>query len=417
VHPVAPAPHPLPTPPALAQPVAAPPPTPPVAALAQAFPPPAGETRFRRGEVLVAVRGTTSKANVDAILRQHHLQEAEVVQAGRVGTTWRLWRIPDVRDVARVVRELGAESDLAAVQPNYVYTMVGNESPAAPTLPAATALPQQQYSLEKLHVDATRALATGKTVLVAVIDTAIDENHPDLAGAVEDRFDAIGGAVVSRTHGTSIAGAIGARGAIEGVAPKARILSARACDGETPQCTTLSVVKAIDWAWKSHARVVNMSFAGPQDPAVHGILAAVFKDGVLFVGAAGNSGRNSPPLYPAADEAVLAVTATDANDKPYEKANVGNYIAIAAPGVDVLLPTPHGKYDFESGTSISAALVSGVAALVLERRPNMPPSEMRKLLTDTAKSLSTGDRGTELGFGLVDAQHALSQAGSSLAKN
>ena len=385
------------------------PPPPNVAALA--FPPPLGETRFRRGEILVAIRGAPPKANIDSILQRHRLQEAEFAQIDLLGTSWRLWRITDARDVTSVVRELGAETSLASVQPNYVYSMQQDQG-APPAEPAQMAGPQ--YALAKLRVDATRAFVTGDKVLVAVIDTAVEETHPELAGAIEDRFDALGGATITRAHGTSMVGAIAARGMIQGVAPKVRILSARACDGAgEPECTTFAVVKAVDWAWKAHARIVNMSIAGPKDPALHDVLAAAFGQGMVLVSAAGNAGRESKPLYPAADENVVAVTATTPDDKHYEKANVGRYIAVAAPGVEVLLPTPHGNYDFISGTSVSSALVSGVAALLLERRPNIAPGEMRKLLTSTAKPLGAADEAVEFGSGLVDAERALSQAGLS----
>jgi subtilisin family serine protease len=128
---------------------------------------------------------------------------------------------------------------------------------------------------------------------------------------------------------------------------------------------------------------------------------------MLLVGAAGNAGPQSPPLYPAADEKVVAVTATDADDKLYARANVGPYVAVAAPGVDVLLPTPRGGYAFETGTSVSSALVSGVAALLLERRPASTPAELKRLLMTTATPLGTGAQAAAFGAGLVDARRAI----------
>ncbi len=88
-----------------------------------------------------------------------------------------------------------------------------------------------------------------------------------------------------------------------------------------------------------------------------------------MVAAAGNAGAKSPPLYPAANANVIAVSATDAQDKLFSASNRGGYIALAAPGVDIFLPAPDEKYQMKSGTSFSARLVSGIAALVLERDP------------------------------------------------
>jgi subtilisin family serine protease len=171
----------------------------------------------------------------------------------------------------------------------------------------------------------------------------------------------------------------------------------------------MSLLKAIDWAAREQAKVVNMSFAGPPDPTLRDIVAAAVGKGLTLVAAAGNAGPQSPPLYPAADEGVIAVTATDADDRRYEKANVGRYIAVAAPGVDVLLPAPQGSYALETGTSVSAALVTGVAALLVALRPQAAPAEVRNLLVATATPLGRG-REYEFGAGLVDARRAADAA-------
>jgi len=260
-------------------------------------------------------------------------------------------------------------------------------------------------------VDAAEDVVVGEPIRVGVIDTAIDDAHPDLAGAVEARFDAIGGVGPPRSldHGTSMAGAIAARGRLEGVTPSVRILSARAFDSEGGKSlgSTRSILKGMDWAAAQRALVVDMSFAGPPDPTLHEILAAAFAKGMLLVAAAGNAGPRSPPLYPGADEKVLAVTATDADDKLYVNANVGRYVAVAAPGVDVLLPSSRGGYALATGTSVSAALVPGVAALLLERRPASTPAEIKRLLTTTDTPLGTGAQAAAFGAGLVDAERAI----------
>jgi subtilisin family serine protease len=348
---------------------------------------------------------------IDRILARHRLTESETVTISLLGTSMHLWRIPDARQAGDVVRELAGELLVASAQPNYVYAL----QDAASAVPQSVAV-GTQYSLAKLHVDAARTLPAGDKVLVAIVDTAVDETHPDLAGVVEARFDAIGGSPVSQGHGTSIAGAIAAHGVIQGVDPQVRILTARAFDSADsgPLGTTVSILKAVDWAANARARIINMSFAGPQDPAMHRTLGAAFDKGIMLVAAAGNAGRQSPPLFPGADEKVLAVTATDSDDKLFGNANIGRYIAVAAPGVDVLLPTPDGNYELQTGTSVSAALVSGVAALVLERRPALSPAMLRRLLMTTATPLGVaGGRQSEFGAGLVDAERALAQDGAA----
>ena len=130
-----------------------------------------------------------------------------------------------------------------------------------------------------------------------------------------------------------------------------------------------------------------MSFAGPADPALSRELAAAKAKGAVLIAATGNFGPKSPPQYPAADPNVIAVSATDADDRMFGASNIGPHVAVAAPGVDILLPSPGNDYRLISGTSFSAAYVSGVAALVLQRAPGLTPDAVRKILEQTAKDL------------------------------
>ena len=127
-----------------------------------------------------------------------------------------------------------------------------------------------------------------------------------------------------------------------------------------------------------------------------------------MVAAAGNAGPKSPPLYPAANANVIAVSATDAQDKLFAASNRGSYIALAAPGVDIFLPAPDEKYQMTSGTSFSAAYVSGLAALMLERNPALKPDEVRAILMKTARDLGPPGRDDLFGAGEADAFAAVS---------
>ena len=168
-----------------------------------------------------------------------------------------------------------------------------------------------------------------------------------------------------------------------------RRASWRSAHSAKSESTTLAILKGIDWAVARGARVINMSFAGPQDPEIARALAAARRKGVLLVAAAGNAGPQSPPLYPAADPNVIAVTATDADDRLLKVANRGRHIALAAPGVDIVLPATGGGYQVSSGTSVAAAHVSGIAALLLELKPGLAPDAARKILQSTARGPRT----------------------------
>src|SRR5205807_5379746 len=132
------------------------------------------------------------------------------------------------------------------------------------------------------------------------------------------------------SHGTGMAGAIASHRKLLGIAPGVHILAIRAFSSKaaSAESTTFNILKGIDHAVGSGVRIINMSFAGPRDPTLERALKAAYSRGVVLIAAAGNAGPKSPPLYPAADPNVIAVTATDIDDKLFPGANRGRYIAI-----------------------------------------------------------------------------------------
>ena len=364
--------------------------------------PPANERRFAPNEVVIEVDGRPSTQAVDALARRHRLTRVESQTFELTGTTMFRWTIPDGRSVRQVIRGLEADRSVRSVQPNYQYQL--QQTARAYGDPA-------QYALGKLRLAEAHNVTKGDRILIAVIDSGIDGSHPELAGVIADSFDAIGGGE-PHTHGTGIAGTIAAHSRLMGVAPRAKILAVRAFDpsGSGAQGTTFSILRGLEWSVTKGARVINMSFAGPQDPALSRALAGARKKGVALIAAAGNAGPKSPPLYPAADPNVIAVTATDAEDKLFQASNRGNHVAVSAPGVDILVPSPGAAYQVTSGTSFAAAHVSGIAALVLERNPGLSPDGLRRVLLSSAKDLGPKGRDKDFGMGLADAYQAVVSA-------
>jgi subtilisin family serine protease len=166
---------------------------------------------------------------------------------------------------------------------------------------------------------------------------------------------------------------------------------------------------------KRGARVINMSFAGPYDPALQVAMKNAAAKGVVLIAAAGNAGPDSPPLYPAADTNVIAVTATDEHDRLFEQANQGPYVAVAAPGVGITVPAPRNGYQITTGTSVAAAHVSGVAALLIERYPTVSAETVLEVLTATARKLGAAERDDQFGWGLIDPAAALEELDARMA--
>ena len=359
-----------------------------------------GERRFNSNEVVIEVAGRPTPAQVDALARRHRLNREESQVFNLTGTTMFRWTIPDGRNVAGVIRSLEQDPSILSVQPNYRYTLQESQSRTGDGI---------QYAVEKLKLPRAHEMAKGNSILVAVIDSGVDPTHPELVDTIADSFNPAGGDGSPHSHGTGIAGCIVAQSRLTGVAPSARILAVRAFDpnGTSAEGTTFNILKGIEWASEKGARVINMSFAGPQDPIMSRALAAANKKGIVLVAAVGNAGAKSPPLYPAANTNVIAVTAIDAQDRLYPGSNRGNHVAIAAPGVDVILPTPGTSYQMATGTSFAAAHITGIVALILEREPTLTPDSVRRVLLTTARDLGPSGRDKDFGAGLADAYESV----------
>ena len=320
-----------------------------------------------------------------------------------LGRTVYTFRITNGRSVREVIPQVEASGLNAAVQPNYTFALTQDQNNPNPDLgdPA-------QYTVKKLHLAEAHRISKGENAVIAVIDSEIDPNQPDLAGAVTDRFDAGCGASSPDAHGTGMAGAIASHVRLLGVAPRANIIAICAFGGVgQPKATSIKILKGLDYAIQHGARIVNMSFAGPRDRALSQALQIAREKGILVIAAAGNNGPKSPPLYPGADRNVMAVTATDENDRLFNGANQGKYVTIAAPGVDILVPAPGGGVQFTTGTSVATANVSGVAALLLAHKPSLKPEEIRAILVRTARHLGPEGSNPQFGAGLVDPLKAL----------
>jgi Subtilase family len=349
-------------------------------------------------ELVAEIDGTLSDVEADALARRHGLRRITSQNFPLIGATIGLFRITDRRSVEVASRDFASDTGVHAVQPNFRYLLQDQKSTPGEGDPA-------QYALAKLHLPEAHALAHGADVKIAIIDSGIDTKHPELAGAIVDSFDALESKEGPHVHGTGIAGVIVSHAKLMGSAPAAKIMAIRAFgqSGSGAESNSYVILKSLDYAVGHGAQVVNMSFAGPKDALIErGIMATAAK-GPVMIAAVGNAGAKSPPLYPAANPNVIAVSATDAQDKLFAASNRGSYVALAAPGVDIFLPAPDGKYQMTSGTSFSAAYVSGLAALMLERNPHLKADEVRSILTGNARDLGSPGRDDEFGAGEPDA--------------
>jgi hypothetical protein len=359
-------------------------------------------SRAIASEILAEIDGAQSEAQVDAWARRHGLRRVESQSFPLIGATIGLFRITGGKTVDAASRELALDG-ARSVQLNFRYVLQDQDAALSEGDPA-------QYALAKLRLPQAHTLAHGANVTIAVIDSGIDLKHPEFSAATITPFDALGSKEGPHAHGTGVAGAIVSHGRLMGSAPAAKILAIRAfgVSAKGAESTSYVILKGLDFAAAHGAQIINMSFAGPKDGLIERSLAALAARNIVMVAASGNAGPKSPPLYPAADANVVAVSATDVQDKLFAASNRGSYVALAAPGVDIFLPAPDDKYQITSGTSFSAAYVSGLAALILERNPTLKPEEVRAILTKTARDLGPPGRDDQFGAGEADAFAAVS---------
>ncbi|PRY28339.1 type VII secretion-associated serine protease mycosin [Pseudosporangium ferrugineum] len=270
-----------------------------------------------------------------------------------------------------------------------------------------------QWHLKYLRVSEAHRLSTGKGVTVAVIDSGVSE-HPDLAGSILHGKDFVDPGGSGRTdadgHGTSMAGLIAAHGAdgagTLGIAPDAKILPIRVLkDGPR----NAEIGPAIDYAVAHGAKVINISISGGLDAVTINAVRAATEANVVVVAAAGNRPEDAGVTSPAILDDVVAVAAVDRSGTIAKISVTGPAIDLAAPGEDITTTANKNEYAVEQkGTSDAAAMVSGAAALIRSKFPEMSAEEVVARLESTATDKGPPGVDDEYGHGIVNIVAALS---------
>jgi subtilisin family serine protease len=306
----------------------------------------------------------------------------------------------------RTIARLVADPRVREAQRDYVHSTVGDAADVAP-----------DWSDVELRGGALRKLASGAGVRVAVIDSGVDRAHPALVDAAIVERDLTGEGMAAEAHATAVVGALVGNGAsgVLGLAHGVQVLALRACvarraDAMPARCLTSTLARALDAALTADSRVINLSVAGPPDRIVARMVAAAVRAGALVVAAAGNGGPRAAPAYPAALSPVLAVTAVDARGRLYRKANRGEYVDLAAPGVELRCLTIGAGSALASGTSFAAPRVSATAALLLELDRELAPERLAALLAETARDVGESGVDREFGAGILDPCAAAARA-------
>ena len=288
-----------------------------------------------------------------------------------------VYAITDGRPVSEVLAALSKDTRVVLAQPLQEFHTL-SDAPAAGT-PYNDPLYDLQTNLLTLGIARAHERAQGAGVRVALIDTGVDAAHPDLAGRIVRTHSFLATrapGASSLRHGTAMAGLIAAVAnnhiGIVGIAPQAQLEVFEACwqlrpDGDAAVCNTVTLAQALAAALASGAPLINLSIAGPADPLLSALVQSGLKHGVTFVGAAGGADEGFPTAIPG----VITAAGSEQALPPG---------ALTAPAEHVLTLRPGAQYDFESGTSVAAAELTGVIALLMS-------ASSTRLATNTIVSL------------------------------
>ncbi len=364
-------------------------------------------------QIIVALAAEAREKS--AAMKQELANEYGLVELGdfplaSIGVDCVVFQVAPDRSLPALLARLAGDPRVRLAQENQVF-----RGQAQPRVEPAGSL---AYGAALIHADAAQRTRTGKGIRVAVIDTGVAKDHPGLHGRIAATQNFVDGG--ERTferdrHGTAVVGVISAGGdgaRVHGIAPDAKVLALKACwyagaDDGRALCSSWTLAKALDFAIGAGADVVNMSLSGPADELLAWLVARAHERGMITVAAAAEEG--DAPGFPASLPAVIPVLSSDDHGQVRLPAWTAQAAALAAPGVDVLTTVPGDGWDFLSGSSLAAAHVTGVVALLREQSPRLSAGEALGVLKSTAHALPRDLLGPAREVGLVDACAALAQ--------
>ncbi|MEV0153010.1 S8 family serine peptidase [Micromonospora sp. NPDC050686] len=357
--------------------------------------------------VLVKFKPGTARSAKDKALSRRAARIASEV--GRTGYV----KVQTDGSATELLAALGKDPAVASVSLDYQRQATAN-----PNDPGYY-YGDQDY-LKSLRLPQAWDVSKGSTAqVIAVLDSGVRTSHEDLTGRTVPGYNAITNKTTTADfqddfgHGTLVAGIAAANTnnskGIAGAAWTARIMPVKVLNSQGTGSDS-NIARGITWATDKGAKVINLSLGGPGDsPVLRDAVKYAYSKGVVVIAAAGNAGDDTPQ-YPAAYPEVLAVAATDHGTRLTDFSSSGDWVDVAATGWDVVSTgyDSNTSYWFElPGTSFSAPLVSGIAALVRTKYPTMKPADVMNRLRWTARD--AGPRGIDpyYGYGLVDAYAAV----------
>lgn len=318
-------------------------------------------------------------------------------------------RVSELSGLGFLLAEVAAPAsfDLSATRAG-IYEVIGGQQADVDLNHLYTAgVPDPQNDEQPLVGLAPRELLppptdlSGLSLRIGIIDSSIDQRHNAFSNSSITTQRFVDNDSPPNAHGTAIASIIASNDPQAlGLAPSAQIYAAEVFDHNEQQgefASTVSLIKALSWLVTQNVSVINISLAGPSNRLLETALTRVREKGVLAIAAAGNGGPMAQPMYPAAYPEVVAVTATDDRGRAFRLANRGEYVDIAAPGVNIRHAQAGGGFAASSGTSYAVPFVTVAAARLLQSTAE--PALMLDALYASARDIGAPGRDQIYGYG------------------
>lgn len=327
-----------------------------------------------------------SKHIAHDLAERHHLQFVAQWPVTALGVSCVVYEVPETLPLARIISELQQDKAVSSVQLMQSFQVLGKQTKHT-----------QNYSDPYLHLQAgfnslriadLHRFTTGQGIRIALIDSGVDTEHPDLKGQIKYSENMAPEPMdhnLADIHGTAVAGVLSARPnngiGIAGIAPEAEILAFRACWPDKPNaiaahCNSFTLALALNQAIRMGSDIINLSLSGPADALLKQLIEKALTEGIMVIAAV--PGKDQRGGFPANIPGVIAVGQADDGQNPQ----------IAAPGQDILTTVPNKAYDFMSGNSFATPHVAGMAALLLQLHPEWQAADIKRLL---GRDVATAD--------------------------
>lgn len=373
-----------------------------------------GTSHYHKNQIVVKFKKQPTQAEIDRIR-----QDIDATHMKKLGYTY---VFESNKLEAKQLMNYFRAHNVEYAEPHFLY--LTNEKPVRlaqdnpnTVVPNDSLYQRYQWNLPLIETEAGWNVSKGSSdVTVAVIDTGVDLNHPDLRDQLASGTNVVNPDTAPNDdvgHGTHVAGVIGAlvnnHLGVAGMNWYSRIMPVKVLDSSGAG-STYAVAQGIIWAVDNGAKVINMSLGNYADAEfLHEAIKYAYDRDVVLIAASGNDNTETPG-YPAAYPEVFAVAATDAQRNKAPFSNYGDYIDVAAPGVSIASTYPGSQYAALSGTSMASPHVTALAALIRSVNPQLSNKEVMQIMRNTATDLGPQGKDKYYGFGQIDVARALEAA-------